>query len=237
MISVVIPIWNRCADLLDRTLYTLVNQSMLPHEIIVSDTSSIKKYTKDVRSAASKYETVQHIHSPLETFSLSRSFNVGIRNTYEKSEYILCSGAEMLFSSEFLEKLFVSMDDTRFAVGCCGFLPKDTEYPDNLAWSELSAQVIPNTFRKMSPGAFQCASRSWWFKVRGYDEKLPFAFVDTNILQCSRTSGLKRIVMDYDTAQTLHQWHEPSELVKKLGGELEYALDTKVIRNLDGWGI
>jgi len=236
-LSVVIPTWNRRVNLLKRTLYTLVNQSMPPTEIIVSDTSSDEKCIKDAKSL--ERDCIRVIHNPLPTFSLSRSFNIGIKHTSEESEYILCTGAEMLFGNDFLQKLFVSMDETKFAVGCCGFLPKDTKYPDSLTigWHKLLAQVIPNTSNKMSPGTFQCASRAWWFKVRGYDEKLPFAFVDSDILQRGKMSGLKRIEVGYNVAQVLHQWHETSDLVGKLGGDLKYVkAQASAVRNPSGWG-
>lgn len=238
-LSVVIPIWNRYADLLDRTLYTLANQSMPPHEIIVSDTSSDENYSKNIIDVISKYAQVWYFHNPLKEFSLSRSFNIGIKQTHLESKYILCTGAEMLFSENYLEELLKVMDDGKFAWGACGFLKEDTKYPDYLFedWPKLLAQIVPNTMAKVSPGTLQCAVRSWWFRVHGYDESLPFAYVDSDIVQRSTLSALERVTVSAEIAQVLHQWHEKSELVRKLGGTLRYVMDNKeIVRNPNGWG-
>jgi len=236
-LSVVIPIWNRYADLLDRTLYTLANQSLTPYEIIVSDTSSSENYTKSILSVISKYDIVRHIHNPLPAFSLSRSFNIGIKHA--EAEYVLCTGAEMLFSKNYLEELLKIMDSGRFAWGACGFLKADTKYPSDLFgdWSKLIAQIVPGTMAKMSPGTFQCAPRSWWFEIHGYDEQLPFAYVDSDIVRRGTLSTLKRATISAKIAQVLHQWHKKSDLVGKLGGTLKDVMDNnKVVKNPDGWG-
>ena len=237
-LSIVIPIWNRYADLLDRTLYTLVNQSLPPHEIIVSDTSSDENYTKSIETITAKYDIVQHIHNPLKTFNLGRSHNIGIKHT--ESEYILCTGAEMLFSQNYLEELSKIAASNVFMWSACGFLQKDTKYPDNIfaGWQELLAQIIPGSMGKMSPGTLHGAPRSWWFEVHGYDEQFPFAYTDSDIIRRATIDTIERGAVRADTAQVLHQWHKKSNLIGKLGGTYAevIAMDGEA-RNLDGWGI
>ncbi len=237
-LSIVIPIWNRYADLLDRTLYTLVNQLLPPHEIIISDTSSSESYTKSIKAVTSKYDLAQHIHNPLPAFSLSHSLNIGLKHT--ESEYILCTGAEMLFSQNYLKELSKIATDNVFMWSACGFLQKNTKYPGDIFgdWKKLLAQIISGSMSKMSPGTFHGAPRSWWFKIRGYDEQFPFAYMDSDIIRrATIDSAIQRGAVRANVAQVLHQWHEKSDLVGKLGGTYaQVKAQVGIIRNPDGWG-
>ena len=227
-ISVVIPTWRRGVELLSRTVESLHNQSNPPDEILIVDMNTKPD------EALGELDITTYIHKPSDQFSLSRGFNIGIKHTRE-NDYILCTGAEMMFSPNYFAELEAIMDDKTMAIGPCGFLPKNTDYSGD--WDSLVKQVIVGSASKVSPGTFQCVHRDWWFKVHGYDETLPFAYVDSDIVQRGAMGGLARKSLSWQEVQVLHQWHEPSELVSKLGGALSYVTKNKtVIRNPNGWG-
>lgn len=227
-LSVVTLTWKREPIRLRRLVASLLRQTRIPNEIIIVDGSPGDPYLGIIA------KRTRILAAPIEQFSLSKLFNYGIKRA--SGDYIMTCGAEMLFSPTFLEHMMPMIDETHMGVGGCGFLTEDTDYdvPD---WLSLWAQVIPGTAAKMSPGAFQIISRDWWHKVRGYDETLPFAFVDSDILQRSRADGMIRVQLRPTQVQVMHQWHPTSELVAKLGGDYKYVKqNTSIVRNLDGWG-
>lgn len=227
-ISVVIPTWKRGIEMLARTVNSLVSQTSPPDEILIVDMN--KRRDDEI----GKLPITTYVHAPSATFSLSRGFNIGIKRTRENG-YILCTGAEMMFSPNYFEELKSIIDSRIMVIGTCGFLPEDVDY--NADWDELVERIIEGSASKVSPGTFQCASRDWWLRVRGYDESLKFAYVDSDIVQRGFMDGLERKAILWSVAQVLHQWHEPSELVSKLGGRLDYVMKNKsVMRNPNGWG-
>ena len=237
-IVAVTMIKDRDVKYLDNMIYSLYLNDT---QVVVVDMNEKEVEREKVRSVVEEFKGIR-IEAPIP-FSLSRGFNIGIRNSPE-SKYLLCTGAEMVFSPGVVEtivgKLNSSKKEYAMVVSVCGFLPEGIEVTRDKVqfhWEELKESIILGSNIKMSPGTFQATMREWLFKIRGYDEGLPFAFVDSDILRRANVDGLPRGGLRWKEGQVLHQWHPTSELIGKLGGTLKYVEgNNNVIRNLSGWG-
>ena len=237
-LSVVFNIWKRPLHLLGNTLFCLTRQSLPPMEIIVVDLNDDEQ-SRNVRQVC-KWYGVRHIRCPMTTFHLSYAQNIGIRHSNKDADYVLCTGLEMMFSKNYFENLATLMAPDRLGLGVCGLLEEHVQVPDDpfADWDLLVAQVEHTSKNQMSPGTLQCASRNWWFKIRGYDEALNFAFTDSDLIRRSWLDGLNPLCFGWDKVQVIHQWHPRSELFYQDKSRLLDVIqrDSTVVRNPDSWG-
>ena len=232
-ISVVVPTWGQSTVLLKRMLYTLVNQTQPPLEVIIVDGGPSESH--NVQALASGIVRVIKAHIP--QFNLSRLFNIGIRRA--RGEYIMTTGNDRLLSKNFLEVASRSVSHRGMLGGTWGMLRKNANLSGDIfdRWAAICSCVIPDSTGKVNPGSFQIASKDWFCKVRGFDETMPFAYVDSDITGRAVRSGLFRPGYSYKEAQLLHQWHKPSPLVASLGVTLaEFREKGGIVRNPDEWG-
>ena len=238
-LSVVFPIWKRPLHPLRHTLVCLVNQSLPPMEVIVVNLEPEWEDAQKIKQVCDFYGA-RHIYRPLGAFHLSRAQNIGIKNSSEDADYVLCTGLEMMFSKNYFETLATLMAPDRLALGVCGVLEEHVQVPDDpfADWDSLVAQVEHTSKNQVSPGTLQCASRDWWFKVHGYDEALMFAFTDSDLIRRSWLDKLQPICFRWEQVQVIHQWHPPSDLFYKDGSRLLDVIqrDDTIVRNHDEWG-
>lgn len=234
-ISVVIAIWHYLIDTLERTIFTLSNQSCPPLEIIVIEGSM--GYSSEYRDLESEYPLLHIIHAPIGYLNLSKLNNIGI--LYALGDYIMITGADRLFSKNYMKEMSRLASESRVIISGWGTLPETTDISGNVhsRWDKLCEQIIPGSSIKVNPGCAIVLHRDWLLENRGYDEKYPFLYSDSSIIARAERSGLKRKVVMFDKAQALHKAHAPSELMHISGVTLDklYA-ETGAIRNLEGWG-
>lgn len=240
MISVVMPIWIDKAETrdwygdLDRALCTWTNQT-LPVEVVLV----VMTDDAEIFSVAEKHNPTI-ISAPVKSFNMSWGFNVGI--TRAKGSFIACVGFEMMASKNFTQVIEQRATTNTHLSANCGFLgPDDTDVLErwDATVSRLEYKSTPGkkegTYRP-TVGALQVMYRERWDQLRGYDEELPFAYADSDIVNRARKIGLKRVIIPWEEAQLLHPHHRKSRLIGRLGGSKAKLNVGNPVRNPGGWG-
>lgn len=240
--SFVIVTWNLPATMLENSLWTLAHQSLPPREIVVAETSPGGAQHEETRAVCSKYPLVRLVEAYWSRFNGSRGLNVAIRNTNPDAALVAAVGAEILFSKNFVEALNkrVNFKDS-FICGACGKLSEKDSVgvtPESAwsRWDDMLSKLEPPTF---SPGAMMCASREWWFDVRGFDEaRRPYSYLDADIFTRAQMSGLVTHEHDilWGEAQEIHLYHPPNGLFYTVSGYVLDDQDVDFRRNGPDWG-
>lgn len=239
--SIVFNIWRRSTDLLARSLYCWQNQTYPPFEIIVVDLNDDGVEVKKVGKVLYHFPLARHVTRPLSRYNFSRGQNIGIKATSPDADYVLCTGLELMFSANYLAELETIMSPTRLALGITGLLPEKVDIPAEpfSEWDRLVNSTEHTSKNQMSPGTLQCASRDWWFKIRGYDESIPYTFSDSDIIRRAWLDEprLQPLCFGWDRAQVIHQWHLRPSFDNLPTRTLEsIQRDMTVVRNPNGWG-
>lgn len=242
-ISVVIPVRNRSGTRLDNCLASLRWQTVPENqvEIVLSDFGSDLPNRASVAAGAERAGARVAYTETAEIWNRSRALNLGIQAT--TGDVVLCTDADMIFAPNFLEVIL----ETRRASGrprmihcACHDLPEDVpERP--WAVADFEALRARGEFRDLGgTGACQAASREFYFRVRGYDEKyLHWGAEDIDMTRRARRAGLE-IVWISDRTAMLHQWHRKVHL----DDEAQWKLNRWrfkltgwiVVKNRRGWG-
>lgn len=241
-ISVVIPIWHRSSKHLDDLLKTIASQV---YEVIVVDMSTLDEYTKEISQACDS-NGVNRIAIPSNRFNVSRCVNIGIKNTSNESDVVVCTGSEMLFESNAfynIGRVFDYYNGDVFVRSECGFLKEGVDIDGifECPFQELNDKVLPFP-PKFAGGALLAAPRDWWFSVHGYNEDLPFRLADSCVERRAVNSLCNSKVLEFCVSRIFHQWHDPvqkNRLLGELGGELQggrFAKEFDIIVNQDVWG-
>jgi glycosyltransferase involved in cell wall biosynthesis len=242
-ISVVLPVRDRGGTRLENCLRSLRWQRIEADrvEIIISDFGSAPAAARSIEELAIAYRCDLRRVDTREVWNRSRALNVGIRAA--TARYVLCTDADIIFAPNFLPAALAAHERTAgrgFVVCKCHDLP--ASIPLRL-WSErdfdeLGAQAsLRHTF---GTGACQSARRSFFERVRGYDEKYLFwGKEDTDMLVRANHCGLALTWIEGET-KMLHQWH--SKTKRNAGiywtmNRLRFALTkNRVVKNDERWG-
>jgi len=237
-------IWNRDSARLERVLASLLKfQSIRPREVIVVDTSTVRKSALRIARTVSRYTYATLLHRVTPQFSMSWAFNFGIKAAHPESDIIAVVSADVMYGCGMTKAVLTRLSSQRgLVLATLRRLPPEADlttpfFPEN--WQKLCNQATPWHVRGGGTGTIQAAHRDWWWKIRGYDE----AYVgglggpDTDLVERAMKDGQPLLRIAWDEVQNLHQWHPVSPLkgvCKKL-----YASQVgnrPVVKNLDGWG-
>ena len=107
-----------------------------------------------------------------------------------------------------------------------------------------------STMRKVGLGAYMAANRDWWFRVRGYDERMKgWGADDDDIRTRAELDGMNLVRLEkkgVGHSRIYHQPHEKHQLIKELGKDEFYRLrrdnikfwdDRRVVKNDENWGL
>lgn len=236
-LAIVTLVYNRDPKLLRNFLLTLEHQTVSVPAIVVDSGTDHKAATEELCAA---HDFVELIQVPRSPFSMSWGFNVGIKAA--TTDYIMTIGSCMMLSSNYTETVLLRMCKNGAVTGGVGFLRESADLSDVIAdWEKLCGTLNP----KLRYGAGSIAAaigscfvihRDGWFKVRGYNEALPFAYADSCLVRRTKLSGITRAAITFEKAQLLHQWHPVSPLVSQLGGSIKQMQETPAVCNPGGWG-
>jgi hypothetical protein len=183
------------------------------------------------------YPLVRYIRAPLPSFSLSRSINIGIKNT-SGVRFVMATGFEMIFSRGVLRHIVENSTDGTICFAPCGFLREGHPITDRPwdTWADYLEYVSPSPPKPISWGTLLFAARDWWFKIHGYDEEHhPFNYADSDIAMRAKIDGLDLIAVPWDKEQVLHQWHVLSTQYHSVKSDFPNSA-WGIVRNRNGWG-
>lgn len=242
-LSIAIHTWNRPPEMLENSLWTLSNQTVTPDEIVVSETSPTEATHEATRELCAKYPLVKLVEGYWSRINVSRAANVAIRGTRPESRYVAVVGMELLFSPNFVEVLLEKLQFCRYNRAACCTLGEDMPI-ESPQWAWDNWDMICDNVREktplIAPGAVLCASRAWWFWIRGFDEaRRPFSYPDVDIHNRAYRCGmnLEDGNVDWTEAQVIHPWHPPSGFFYSISGhQIDPIVDADVRRNDYTWG-
>lgn len=239
-LSIVLFAWKLSPTLLQPSLWTLSHQTTAPLEIVFVNTSPDSDVSAAYQNECAKYPLVRCITATQEKLNLSKSLNIGIRNTSPLADYVMTTSVEMLFSSNLLETLEVIMTPDVIGETPRGDLPIGYEWGNVETlydrWPEFTAHCL-TPIHKRSPGAVICIRRDWWFEVRGYDEvNTPYNYNDSDLLSRAEASGLRSIPIPWEVCQVLHLGHPRSPEYNSITSRIPHGEVVDLIRNDEHWG-
>jgi glycosyltransferase involved in cell wall biosynthesis len=241
-LSVVIPVRNRAGQRADNCLRSLRWQdlSASDFEIVLSDFGSDPEQARALAEIAERYDARVVATRTGELWNRSRALNIGIQAA--RGRYVMCTDIDMMFRPNFLSTVVGRLDanDKRLVVSRCHDLPPSVpEQPwtvDDYDALEAKASYRPSH----GTGACQATKRSFFFDVRGYDEKYVFwGFEDGDMLFRAQLVGLTPCWIHEQTSM-LHQWHRNvarDKLHYKYINKLRFWITRfRIEKNPSGWG-
>ena len=245
--DIVIPIFNieeRGVDRLSRQLMSLYDDEYPWGGVLVVDGSPAP--SEAAKKVCDGFCGARYINFPQDIFNKSVLINIGIRES--KSEYTIISDLDSLYSPRFVRHVgeVFGRNPNAFITSISFYLPEDTDYTgctEDAWWAK---------YRKMTGrgidtacGGVQAAKRSWWYRVRGFDERyVKLGAMDGDTLKRAHADGLEVVWMDRLGGQKttlFHQWHPVIKWKTdddigwlERNREVYYGDDT-VNRNPRGW--
>ncbi|MGL6098362.1 MAG: glycosyltransferase [Fusobacteriaceae bacterium] len=114
-VSVIVPVYNRLEHL--RALFIcLLNQSVAPYELIITDDGSSQKvidYIGDLLDKA-KFK-VKHIYQEDKGFRKTRALNNGVRES--EGDYLIFCDQDLIFPEDYVEKMIKNSRKGEYLMG------------------------------------------------------------------------------------------------------------------------
>lgn len=249
--TLVVPLRNRWGPRVRNCMRSIQLQTLKRIELIVSDYGSTTENHEKLMRTLEKFNCTVYYCPTKEVWSMSISRNLGIRRA--KGTYIATTDVDCILQPNvvsnildlhkqhprcFIASLLCSIPKMNLEeIG----LPRDY---DNL--SRLCK------YQRSGYGGLMSAPRDWWFKVRGFDERMKgWGAEDDDIWRRAINDGMKTLTLErlkIPGTRVFHQWHPNSvEAHKKNLGETEYTRlyntnvrilrsDKSIIRNDETWG-
>jgi glycosyltransferase involved in cell wall biosynthesis len=242
-ISVVIPLRNRTGLRLRNCLRSLRWQALEPDavEIVISDLGSDAPAAAETRRIAEEFGAKVEFIPTREVWNRSRALNLGIQAA--TARWVLCTDADMIFAPSFLPAVLAAHADTsRDAMVFC----RCHDLPEDLAEQAWEVGDFPMLRGRASlrdtsgTGACQSARRSFFFHVRGYDEKFVYwGAEDDDMRHRAQRWGLTPVWITEATSM-LHQWHPTTKhdrmLTRRLNKWRARLTRSIIVKNRGGWG-
>ena len=244
LLSVIVPLRNRAGYRLENCLRSLRWQDLKPVEsieIVVSDFGSNEDLRQETESVAKQYQAKVVYTETQEIWNRSRALNFGIQNASGK--YLLCTDVDIIFEPNFMGTLIneqLQFDNKGFLLCGCRDLPEDL--PEQ-TWTFEDYPMLKSraAFRKkLGTGACQMAISTFFFEVRGYDEKYLFWGMEDNDMRFrAGLFGLEERWVQNKTSM-LHQWHPSdrgSRPFRKFLNDMRFHITKyRLIKNRSKWG-
>lgn len=243
-LSAIIPVRNRGGARLENCVRSLRWQRLpegVTLEIVISDYGSDDAHRADVEAIAARHDARVVFTPERGVWNRSRALNIGIQAS--RAFWTFCTDVDMIFAPNFVASLLEAHQDTsRDAMIHC----RCHDLPESVPLEPWQAEDFPKLLaeaevrRTKGTGACQSARRSFFHRVRGYDERYTFwGAEDVDMTARAQRAGLD-IVWVSDRTQMLHQWH-PKELSRRPWNfrlnRWRYRLTKwQIAKNPGGWG-
>lgn len=207
---------------------------------------SIKLCLESLRAQTLKPRIhVVHVPRGME-WNVSRARNRGIRAV--DSEYVVVVDADLILEENVIENI-VELHETFsdvYITSSVRMMRKwiDVELPRDLPLLREKPFIY-----SMGWGGIYSAPREWWFKVRGFDERLDHLMMedidmrDRAVADGRKWIRLNEFVLGFPNFEIYHQYHEPAyealslrEKATILERRTKFK-DSSIVRNDSSWGL
>ncbi|GAA3779679.1 glycosyltransferase family 2 protein [Flavobacterium ginsengiterrae] len=220
MITIIFPYRDREPWRVKKSLDSLVTQSNKDFKVLFVDYgSSIQTYTI-IQKLISEYSFVSYFYnfSQLQPWSRAKAINIGLKNV--TSEYVFTADIDMIFRTDFIEKLNEIKSPSKIYYFKVGFLTKSETQKD----IKFEDYIINSSSKEGAQGLSLFALKEVE-AINGYDEFLHFwGSEDIDIHNRLERNQLKSIFYNKEIL-LLHQWHKSyrKEERKKLTTDLQLS--------------
>jgi len=251
-LTVVIPVRNLHWMRLINCLKSIKLQTLKKPEIIISDYGSSKEAFKELMKAAKPFPCNVLRYPTKTVWSLSIARNMGIRRAH--GSHVVTIDADLILEPKVLETVLSLHRKNHEALV--------VSMVRNLRPTNLNNIKLPQDYNRLRKqcstprpgiGGLMSATRKWWHKVRGFDERMKgWGAEDDDIRKRAKLNGKTVIYLQHQKipqTKVFHQWHPKPYLIKskqitaKKYGELAavnrkiYSGYGTVIRNNASWGV
>lgn len=248
-LTICIGILSAPLDTLRPELWQLTHQTVNPVEILVISASPSDEFRAALREMCAEFAPLVRVidapqlNNPTDptygyTYNSSHSFNIGIKQSDPRSDFICLLGAGLLFSETSLEALGETMEHGALCEAQMALLPADYEigWVETLwnRWDDL-VEHLDAFSRSISfaTGSLMCISRDWFFKVHGLDEvNYPLSYNDSDLHRRARLDGLTLKIVPWGKMQMVHVMHKQRYQLQAYPDGRE----TNIIANGEQWG-
>jgi len=202
MITIIYPYRNRESERVKRSLDSLKEQTNSEFEVLLVDYGSDSVSASTIKELVSNYKFAKYIYnySEFQPWSRAKAINIGLKNV--TTEYIFTADVDMIFSSNFISKLYELKNPIKGYYFKVGFLNEKESKSDKKFEdfkidfsSEVGAQGL-SLFNLESLKA-----------VTAYDEFLHFwGAEDIDVHNRLEKNGTESIFYSEEILM-LHQWH------------------------------
>lgn len=253
-LGVCVPVRNRSGARVENFLRTLRAQTVPEScvDLTVCDFGSDADELTDVTARCRQHRArLVALHDDRVEWNKSLALNAALRHTPESCRYLFPTDIDMLFAPNFVETVLRAHLAWGEALVLCEFkdLPREALRAETDVVAEFAAlDALGELAGDHAVGPCLSASREWYFKVRGFDERMRlWGFMDLDIQRRAQRDGLPEVWINSQTV-LLHQWHARKWDVQQTEAEREemrqrydanrklYDEDPSIVRNPDGWG-
>ena len=248
-ISIVIPYRDRNTARVTNALNSYLWQTTPPLEVIVVDYGSEPGHARSIKAeTASRGFRYLRASPPDQAWSYAKAANIGIRAS--RGKYVAVTGIDMMLAPNFVAELQKAHDKKSvFVIARVSWLDNEPWTPKPFtdtfnAWEEAASRAT--LAGKIHRHAVMSAPRKWWFKARGFDERIPGMGADIDIRDRIRNDPGIEIIDICDPDDPHHATtiiHQPHEWGQGKGDEpalnkqrREALRDTSLTKNSDEWG-
>ena len=244
LFSIVIPIRNRYGIRVWNCLKSFQLQTLRELEIIVVDYGSTKENHEKLMNTLNSFDCSVFYYETNDLWSLSIARNIGIRRA--QSNFVAPLDVDCIVEPTVIEETLkrFHINEKYFIVNLVCHCPKELN---------VNSLELPKDFKllrkrckctKQGIGAYISASRDWWFKVRGFDERIKiWGTEDDDIKKRALDNGKIMIVLRLGSPPLFiyHQWHPQVERGKDFDLWEQRNLkilkdDDSIERNTKNWG-
>lgn len=220
-LTIVIPIrgpyWSK---LLINCLKSIEIQTLEKSETIISDHGSSNESFKELMEAVSPFHCNVLRYPTKDVWSLSIARNIGIRRAC--GSHVVTLDADVILEPRVLETILdlLGKNSNSLIVSTM----RNLNNPDDI---NLDNMKLPEDYNKIEEqsrpprpgiGGLMLATRSWWHKVRGFDERMKgWGAEDDDLRKRAKRSGKTVIYLqnlNLPQTKVFHQWHPRALLVK-----------------------
>ena len=252
--TVVVPVRDRWGARLLNCVKSIALQTIQPLEIIIADYGSTAEGHMEIMKTVEPFDCSVYYYPTSEIWSLAIARNMGIRRS--SCDHVVVVDADLVLEPRVVEVLLE------------GHLSRPKSYISSfirMLLAEFHEIPMPEGFPQLKEidywpsagwGGLVSATRSWYFKVRGFDERLKFwGSEDGDLWKRAGLDGMDcyrlNELAQEDTA-VYHQYHkgclsgsrsdEEFTVTKKQEEQIKwnrmiYARDHTILRNNEMWGL
>jgi len=259
--SIVVPITHgegkrELNPRLRNCMKSIEDQTLQPLEVIVADYGSKEDGHEEIMEALEDFDCSVYYYPDTDgIWNLSKARNMGIRRS--QCENVAAVDADVILEPRVMEVLSKAhASRPRSLISCFARFLKPDAWPGGPTDLDLPEDFLKLREMGFWPsagwGTVVSAPRSWFFKVRGFDERMKFwGAEDGDLWKRAGLDGMDRYrINDLEEANTgvYHQFHDDclswdqSRLTRKEAAQIAWnktlmAKDYTILRNNDNWGL